>query len=77
MWFASAVNACWEHRFQWRAARLPIAVFGSVLAAVFAFGFARLSLAAPASPTVKAAAIITISPAAADRAMQGSPAGAD
>ena len=61
MWFASAVNAVWEHGFQWRATRLLLAVFGSVLAAVFAFGFARLSLAAPTSPTVKAATI-TISP---------------
>ena len=55
MWLASAVNAVWEHGFQWQATRLPLAVFGSVLAAVFAFGFARLSLAAPTSPTVKAA----------------------
>ena len=62
MWFASAVNAVWEHGFQWQATRLPLAVFGSVLAAVFAFGFARLSLAAPTSPTVKAATI-TLSPA--------------
>jgi apolipoprotein N-acyltransferase len=61
MWFASAVNAMWEHGFQWQAMRLPLAVFGSVLAPVFAFGFARLSLAAPTSPTVKAATI-TISP---------------
>jgi apolipoprotein N-acyltransferase len=61
MWFASAVNAVWEHGFEWRAARLPLGVFASVLAVVFAFGFARLSLAAPTSPTVKVATI-TISP---------------
>ena len=61
MWFASAVNAAWEHGVQWRAARVPLGVFAAVLAAVFAFGFARLTLAAPTSPTVKAAAI-TISP---------------
>ncbi len=70
MWFASAVNAVWEHGFRWRATRLPLAVFGSVLAAVFAFGFARLSLAAPASPTVKAATI-TISPSVANQAVDG------
>ena len=70
MWFASAVNAVWEHGFRWRATRLPLAVFGSVLAAVFAFGFARLSLAAPTSPTVKAATI-TISPAVYNQANDG------
>jgi apolipoprotein N-acyltransferase len=70
MWFASAVNAVWEHGFRWQATRLPLAVFGSVLAAVFAFGFARLSLAAPTSPTVKAATI-TISPAVFNQANNG------
>ena len=70
MWFASAVNAVWEHGFQWQATRLPLAVFGSVLAAVFAFGFARLSLAAPTSPTVKAATI-TLSPAVYNQANNG------
>jgi apolipoprotein N-acyltransferase len=70
MWFASAVNAVWDHGFQWQASRLPLAVFGSVLAAVFAFGFARLSMAAPTSPTVKAATI-TISPAVANQAVNG------
>ena len=70
MWFASAVNAVWEHGFQWRAARLPLGVFASVLAVVFAFGFARLSLAAPTSPTVKAAAI-TISPSVFNQANNG------
>jgi apolipoprotein N-acyltransferase len=70
MWFASAVNAVWEHGFQRRATRLPLAVFGSVLAAVFAFGFARLSLAAPTSPTVKAATI-TLSPAVYNQANDG------
>ena len=70
MWFASAVNAMWEHGFQWRATRLPLAVFGAVLAVVFAFGFARLSLAAPTSPTVKAATI-TISPAVFNQANDG------
>ena len=70
MWFASAVNAVWEHGFRWRATRLPLAVFGSVLAAVFAFGFARLSLAAPTSPTVKAATI-TLSPAVFNQANDG------
>ena len=70
IWFASAVNAVWEHGFQWRATRLPLAVFGSVLAAVFAFGFARLSLAAPTSPTVKAATI-TLSPAVFNQANNG------
>ena len=70
MWFASAVNAVWEHGFRWRATRLPLAVFGSVLAAVFAFGFARLSLAAPTSPTVKAATI-TLSPAVYNQANDG------
>ena len=70
MWFASAVNAVGEHGFRWQATRLPLAVFGSVLAAVFAFGFARLSLAAPTSPTVKAATI-TISPSVANQAVNG------
>ena len=70
IWFASAVNAVWENGFRWRATRLPLAVFGSVLAAVFAFGFARLSLAAPTSPTVKAATI-TLSPAVYNQANDG------
>ena len=70
MWFASAVNAAWEHGFRWRAARVPLGVFASVLAVVFAFGFARLSLAAPTSPTVKAAAI-TISPSVFNQANNG------
>ena len=70
MWFASAVNAAWEHGFRWQATRLPLAVFGSVLAVVFAFGFARLSLAAPTSPTVKGATI-TLSPAVFNQANDG------
>ena len=70
MWFASAVNAAWEHGFRWRAARVPLGVFASVLAVVFAFGYARLSLSAPTSPTVKAAAI-TISPPVFNQANNG------
>ena len=70
MWFASAVNAAWEHGFRWRAARVPLGVFASVLAAVFAFGFVSLSLSAPTSPTVKAAAI-TIGPSVFNQANNG------
>jgi apolipoprotein N-acyltransferase len=72
MWFASTVNAIWEQGFQWRAARLPLGVFAAVLAAVFAFGFARLNLSGPASPKVTAATV-TISQPVANQAIKDFP----
>jgi len=43
-WFASTVNACWEGSFHWQAMRGKLAVFVSVLVAVFVYGGLRLGL---------------------------------
>jgi apolipoprotein N-acyltransferase len=57
MWFASTVNALWEHSFQWRPTLGPLTVFTAVLIGVFAFGFVRLDAFAPPYQTVQAATI--------------------
>ena len=69
-WFASAVNAVWEHGFGKRAAWLPLGAFAAVLAVVFGFGFVRLNVSGPASPKVRAATV-TISQPVANQAMKG------
>ena len=61
MWFASTVNALWEHQFDWRSVRGPAALFTGVLLAAILYGSVRLNFAAPSSPTVEAATI-TIDP---------------
>ncbi|HUK70500.1 MAG TPA: nitrilase-related carbon-nitrogen hydrolase [Streptosporangiaceae bacterium] len=70
MWFASAVNAAWEHGFAKRATWLPLGAFAAVLIAVFGFGIVRLNASPPTSPKVEAATI-TISSSVANQAMQG------
>jgi apolipoprotein N-acyltransferase len=57
MWFASTVNALWEHGRNWRPVRGVVGVLVVVLLAVFVFGGVRLALFAPSSPNVKAATI--------------------
>jgi apolipoprotein N-acyltransferase len=57
MWFASTVNALWEHAFDWRPVRGLVVVFAAVLMAVFLFGSARLNIFAPSSPGIQAATI--------------------
>jgi len=57
MWFASTVNALWEHNFQWRPTLGPLTVFAAVLIGIFAFGFVRLDAFAPTGQTVTAATI--------------------
>jgi apolipoprotein N-acyltransferase len=69
-WFASTVNAAWEHGFHWREVRGPVALFGAALAGVFLFGVVRLNLSAPASPTLDVATV-TADGAFVDAATQG------
>jgi apolipoprotein N-acyltransferase len=57
LWAAPVVNEAWERRFDLRAARPVVTVFGAVLLAVLLFGGARLVLFPPASPTVPMAAL--------------------
>ncbi len=57
MWFASTVNALWEHGFDWRPVRGVMGVFAAVLLAVFLFGSARLNFFAPSAPSIEAATI--------------------
>ena len=55
--FASTVNALWEHGFSWRPARASLIGFGTALAVVLIWGGARLAFFQPAQPTVRVAAI--------------------
>jgi apolipoprotein N-acyltransferase len=57
MWFASTVNALWEHGFDWRPVRAVVGVFAVVLLAVFLFGGVRLAFFAPSAPSIEAATI--------------------
>ena len=43
-WFASTVNAAWEHAFRAGEVRGPLVVFALVLVAVFVFGVVRLGV---------------------------------
>jgi len=63
MWFASTVNALWEHHFDWKAARGTLAFFVAVLVAAQLFGSIRLSFSPPSSQTIVAATITTDSAA--------------
>jgi apolipoprotein N-acyltransferase len=56
-WFASTVNAAWEHDFRGRGAVIPMAACAVVLGSVFAFGGLRLALSIPASPTLRVATV--------------------
>jgi apolipoprotein N-acyltransferase len=55
-WFASVANWAWENRSRGGAILRGLIAFGTVLAAVFIFGFLRLNLA-PATETVRVAGI--------------------
>jgi apolipoprotein N-acyltransferase len=57
MWFASTVNALWEHGFDWRPVRGIAGVFAAVWLAVVLFGSVRLTFFAPSSPGIEAATI--------------------
>ncbi|TET51283.1 MAG: hypothetical protein E3J64_07075 [Anaerolineales bacterium] len=56
-WGASLLHWAWDHRFAWREIRLGVAAYAAVLAAVLAYGGARLATAPPLEQTVRAAAI--------------------
>ena len=49
MWFASTVNALWEHGFDWKPVRGMTVAFTAVLLAVLAFGGARMAFDTPSS----------------------------
>jgi len=55
-WFASVANWAWENRTRGGEILKGVGAFGVVLAAVYTFGFLRLSLA-PAGETVRVAGI--------------------
>jgi apolipoprotein N-acyltransferase len=56
-WFASTINALWEHRFRWQPVRIGMLGFCTALVAVLIFGNIRLAFFPPAQPTVRVAAI--------------------
>jgi len=62
-WFASTVNALWEHNFDWKPVRGTLGLFIAVLVAAQLFGSIRLSFAPSSSQTVEAATITTDSAA--------------
>ncbi len=69
-WFASTVNALWDHRFHWQSVGGMIAVFVVCILAVFLYGSLRLAIkpmqyTAASVPTVKVAMVTneTIFPA--------------
>jgi apolipoprotein N-acyltransferase len=43
MWFATTVNALWEHRFHWRPVRGMLGLYAGVLLVVFIYGGLRLA----------------------------------
>jgi apolipoprotein N-acyltransferase len=57
MWFASTVNALWEHGFDRRPVRGLVEVFAGVLLAVLLFGSVRLNFFPPSSASVEAATV--------------------
>jgi len=57
MWCASAVNALWEHRFDWKPVRAMTITFIVVLAVVIGFGSVRLAFDTPSSQHVEIATI--------------------
>src|SRR5215207_6256743 len=56
-WAAAVVNEVWQRRFALAEAGRPVAVFGSVLAAVLLLGGARLAFDPPAAATVRIAGV--------------------
>jgi apolipoprotein N-acyltransferase len=69
-WFASAVNAAWEHDVEWSPALRPLGAFALTLGLVLLFGIVRLGAHAAPSSTVQAATI-TIDSALLDHATSG------
>jgi len=59
MWFASTVNALWEHNFDWKPVRGTLGLFVALLVAAQLFGSIRLSFVPPSSKTIEAATITT------------------
>jgi apolipoprotein N-acyltransferase len=57
MWFASTVNALWEHKFDWKPLRGITATVTAVLLVVLVFGGARLAFDTPSSQQVPVATI--------------------
>ena len=62
MWFATTVNALWEHHFHWQPVRAVLGVYAGVLLAVLLYGGLRLTstqgqLAGASVPSVKVATI--------------------
>lgn len=43
MWFATTVNALWEHYFNWRPVRVMLGLYAGVLLTIFLFGGLRLA----------------------------------
>jgi apolipoprotein N-acyltransferase len=58
-WFASVVNAWWEHAFDWRLVRTSVLAFAAVLMAVLLFGSTRLAFFPPNAQTVQVAGIVS------------------
>jgi len=56
-WFASTVNALWEHGFDLRRTRVSLVAFGAVCGAVLLFGGLRIAAPSREVPTVPVAAI--------------------
>jgi apolipoprotein N-acyltransferase len=57
MWCASAVNALWEHKFDWKSVRGITVTFVVVLLVVLAFGDARMAFDTPSSQHVAIATV--------------------
>jgi apolipoprotein N-acyltransferase len=62
MWFATTLNALWEHQFHWRPVRAMLGLYAGVLLAVFFYGGLRLALtqgqpSQAATPSIKVATI--------------------
>jgi apolipoprotein N-acyltransferase len=60
-WFASVINYCWEHEFNWNKSKKLALTYGALVLAVFAFGAIKTSsLVVPESETVKVASVVFI-----------------
>ncbi len=70
MWFASTVNAIWEHGLRWHLTRGPMSLFAVAFAGVLVFGIVRLDVSTPTSPAVRVATI-TINDTVLNNAVSG------
>lgn len=57
-WFAAVVNWAWEQEFAWPVIRQGVLIYAGVLAAVLAYGGARLMLAPMQQGTLRVAGIV-------------------